>query len=88
MHAQIQSIQDVDCSPSSFYGDELLRALSEQSFGIKSFSTLASTELEATASMTILEGQTINIKLAMRGYSVRLASLAGNISRPIILPSD
>ncbi|KAF8229691.1 hypothetical protein L208DRAFT_1285518 [Tricholoma matsutake] len=56
--------------PSSFFGDELLRALTEESFGIKAFSTIATTQLQATASVTLLEGQTIHIKLETRGYSI------------------
>lgn len=68
--------------PSSFFGDELLRALTEESFGIKAFSTIATTQLQATASVTLLEGQTIHIKLETRGYSVRLASLSAKIEGP------
>jgi hypothetical protein len=66
-------------SPSSFYQDELLRALTEQSFGIRMFYTLTTTRLQATASVTLLEGQRINIKLEMRGYSVRVASVVTKI---------
>jgi len=75
-------------SLSSFYGDELLRALTEQSFGIKIFSILATTQLQATASVTLLEGRQLDIKLAMRGYSVRAVSSAMKILRTIIPQSD
>ena len=65
-------------SPFSFYGDELLRTLTEQSFGIKTFYTLATTQLQATSSVTLLEGQKIIIKLERRGYSVRAAFFIPN----------
>ena len=58
-------------SPSSFYGDEMLRSLTEQSFGLEASAILETTQLQATASVTLLEGQKIKIKLTMRGYSVR-----------------
>jgi hypothetical protein len=58
--------------PSSFFGDELLRSLAEQSFGIKSFCTHAATQLQATASVTLLEGHNIDITLTIQGYSVRM----------------
>jgi len=57
-------------SPSSFYADELLRALTEQSFGIETFSVLTTTPIQAVASVTLLEGHNLTIKLTTRGYSI------------------
>lgn len=58
-------------SPSSFYGNEMLRSLTEQSFGLKASAILETSKLQATASVTLLEGQKMKIKLTTRGYSVR-----------------
>ncbi|KAF9468522.1 hypothetical protein BDZ94DRAFT_1245562 [Collybia nuda] len=59
-------------SPRSFFVDELRRALNEQSYGIEAFSITASSSLQATASVTILEGLKFNIKLNLGGFSVDL----------------
>jgi len=55
-------------NPSQFYIDELQRALSEQAIAIRSFSVIDSSSLQATASVTLLEGNDITIKLTNRGY--------------------
>ncbi|KAF8645188.1 hypothetical protein AX16_008015 [Volvariella volvacea WC 439] len=57
-------------SPPSFYAQELQRALSESSWGIKSFAVTASSPLQATAVVTLLEGYTVTITLSIAGYSV------------------
>ncbi|KAF8895371.1 hypothetical protein BD779DRAFT_1668656 [Infundibulicybe gibba] len=57
-------------SPSSFYTAELQRALTEQAFGIKSFQITSSTSMQATASVTLLEGNTIIVNLATGGYFI------------------
>ena len=51
---------------------ELHRALDEQSFGIATYTIAPSASaLQAIASVTLLEGQTILITLSARGYRVR-----------------
>ncbi|PPQ63629.1 hypothetical protein CVT24_004382 [Panaeolus cyanescens] len=57
-------------SSSSFYHAELLRALREQAFGITSFSMTSSSPEQASASVVLLEGRSVNIKLTIQGYSV------------------
>lgn len=57
-------------NPSSFYADELHRALQEQSFGIESFSMENATSLQATATVKILEGLNVTLKLTIRGFTV------------------
>lgn len=53
----------------SFYPSELQRALREQSFGIAGYELLRPTSsLEASAFVTLLEGDVINISLSSRGY--------------------
>jgi len=65
-------------NPSQFYIDELQRALSEQAIAVRSFSVIGSSSLQATASVTLLEGNGITIKLTNRGYqSVRVARRRG-----------
>jgi len=57
--------------PSTFFADELQRALKEQSFGIASSYCTASTSLlQATAVITLLEGSAITVGLTARGYHV------------------
>ncbi len=53
-----------------FPQSELQRSLSEESFGIKSFEFVNVSELEATANVVLLEGNTIQISLTSRGYQV------------------
>ncbi|KAH0832027.1 hypothetical protein J3R83DRAFT_12932 [Lanmaoa asiatica] len=60
-------------SSSSFYHNELSRALSEQSFGLTRYEvTRLYSAHEATAVVTILEGNTIRVSLNVRGYQVNL----------------
>lgn len=62
---------------SSFWAEELQRALAEQSFGIRVYSIIATTPLRATASVTLHEGHSIFILLTSRGYSVRSLAVLG-----------
>jgi len=55
-------------NPSQFYIEELQKALSEQTLAICSFSIKGYSSLQATASVTLLEGNDISIKLTDRGY--------------------
>jgi len=59
--------------PPEFYAEEIRRALEEQSFGIKSFTLLENdiSGVQARATVILLEGQKITIKLNSQGYSVR-----------------
>lgn len=57
--------------PLPFCTAELERALSEQLFGISSYSITLSSPLRAVASVTLLEGRTVAIQLTTRGYTVR-----------------
>ncbi|CAL1712703.1 unnamed protein product [Somion occarium] len=56
--------------PSDFTQVELEQALSEQSFGITSYKITSSTDLQASARVVLLEGNTITISLTSRGYEV------------------
>ncbi|KII90569.1 hypothetical protein PLICRDRAFT_173963 [Plicaturopsis crispa FD-325 SS-3] len=57
--------------PPTFPARELQRALSEQAFGITGFQMMpASTPLDASAYVTLLEGNVIKITLSARGYQV------------------
>lgn len=70
----------------SFCVDELQRALAEQSSAsaIGPFRLTESAPLCATASVTLLEGRTILIKLTTRGYSVRLLPSSSLQDRTIV----
>ena len=55
----------------SFFYLELERALGEQSFGITAFQLVGpTTSLEASAYVTLLEGNIVHISLSARGYQV------------------
>lgn len=60
-------------TPESFAQNELILALSEQTFGIESYSMFlkSSTELEATAEIVLLEGIAVEVSLTSRGFQVR-----------------
>ncbi|KAJ4481996.1 hypothetical protein J3R30DRAFT_2110905 [Lentinula aciculospora] len=55
-------------NPSEFYIKELQSVLSEQALLIRTFSMDNSSSLQATASVTLLEGDIITITLTNRGY--------------------
>jgi len=56
---------------SSFFTAELERSLREQSFGIAGFEPMRpSGSLEASAHVTLLEGEAITISLTSRGYQL------------------
>lgn len=69
-------------SSSSFYHNELSRALSEQSFGLTRYEVARQYSAhEATALVTLLEGTNIRVSLDIRGYRVNLhRSAAGMIA--------
>lgn len=63
-------------SSSSFYHNELSRALSEQSFGLTQYEvTRQYSAHQATALVTLLEGTNIRVTLNTRGYQVNLHHL-------------
>lgn len=59
-------------SQESFAQTELVQALTEESYGLKSFEIIRKTQLESAAKVTTLEGDTITISLTSRGYQVRI----------------
>jgi hypothetical protein len=59
-------------SPSAFYARELGNALREQSFGIHDFEITEDSLLQCSASVTLLEGNTIQVTLKNSGYSVSI----------------
>ncbi|KAH9050546.1 hypothetical protein EDB84DRAFT_1259436 [Lactarius hengduanensis] len=54
-----------------FYRRELARALDEQSFGVTHSEITHFSKNEAEATITLLEGQTVNVALSSAGYKVR-----------------
>ncbi|KAF9019213.1 hypothetical protein BDZ89DRAFT_325868 [Hymenopellis radicata] len=58
-------------SPSSFFDNELRLSLTEQQFGIRSFTLLPTpTSLTAKASVILLDGTQLYVALTSRGYVV------------------
>ncbi|KAH9081771.1 hypothetical protein EDB83DRAFT_2334733, partial [Lactarius deliciosus] len=53
-----------------FYRRELAWALDEQSFGVTHSEITHFSENEAEATITLLEGQTVNVALSSAGYKV------------------
>ena len=61
---------DEQSAVADFYRRELARALNEQSFGIAHSEITHFSEHEARATMTLLEGQTVDVALSSAGYNV------------------
>jgi hypothetical protein len=59
-----------DSEVAEFYRRELAQALAEQAFGISSSEVTHFAENEAEATITLLEGNTINVALSIAGYKV------------------
>lgn len=55
---------------TSFYHIELQRALREQAFGIRSHALTSSSQMQANASVVLLDASQICVQLDSRGYSV------------------
>ena len=55
---------------SNFYYDELQSALYEQRFGIVSGRLISHTSRDARASVSLLEGVTVEVILTTRGFEV------------------
>jgi hypothetical protein len=55
---------------ADFYRRELARALNEQSFGITRSEITHFSENEAEATITLLEGQIVDVALSSAGYKV------------------
>lgn len=55
---------------AEFYRRELTQALNEQAFGISCSEIICSTENEAEADVTLLEGNTIHVVLSSAGHKV------------------
>lgn len=56
---------------NSFYERELRAALEEQRFGVEDAYMIGSTPNDAKASLTLLEGKTVEVKLSREGFRVR-----------------
>ncbi|THH12284.1 hypothetical protein EW146_g7758 [Bondarzewia mesenterica] len=56
--------------PHLFFEEELRSALHEQAFGISCFEMIRATSLDATAALTILEGNRIEFTLFTGGYQI------------------
>ena len=63
---------DAQSEVADFYRHELAQALNEQSFGISRSEITRFAENEAETTITLLEGQTINVVLSSAGYKVEL----------------
>ena len=63
-------MNDGDHQVAGFYQRELAQALNEQAFGISRSEIIHSNESEAEATITLLEGNTINVVLLSAGYKV------------------
>jgi len=57
-----------DANVSSFYRNELSRALQEQQDAIASYRLLASSSTSATAEVELLEKRVMTLSLSLRGY--------------------
>ncbi|KAG6841994.1 hypothetical protein C0991_004485 [Blastosporella zonata] len=57
-------------NPAEFFANELRTVLDDQSFGIQSFSITSITPYQALASVRLLEGNIITIKLTIKGYTI------------------
>lgn len=58
-------------SPPNFASKELAQILAEQGSAIREYAIKATTELEASAEVQLLEGTVVVISLTARGYQVR-----------------
>jgi hypothetical protein len=63
---------DAQNQVADFYRHELARALNEQAFGILRSEVTNFSENQAEGTITLLEGQTINVVLLSAGYKVGL----------------
>jgi len=69
----------------SFLPTELERALNEQSFAIAGFELMTSTSpLEASALVTLLEGDVVRVSLSARGYQLTRNPHSGSPPEPEI----
>lgn len=61
------------------FASELRSALGENAFGLKDFQVIRETQLESTATVVLLEGETVTVSLSSRGFEV--SSLIGCLLR-------
>ena len=59
-----------ESEPHDFMHEELVRALSEQSFGISKYEVISSSPLKATANVALLESDIVTVSLTGRGFQV------------------
>ena len=61
------------------FASELALALKESSFGLKEYQVTQETQLESTATVVLLEGNTITVSLSPRGFEV-----SSTVATPLI----
>ncbi|KAG5736010.1 hypothetical protein E4T56_gene18380 [Termitomyces sp. T112] len=66
---------------TNFYASELQTALDDQSFGIQLFCLTSSTPYEARASVKLLEGNAITVKLTIQGYTIEPSTSSEGLSK-------
>jgi hypothetical protein len=69
-HTSFTSLMNESDQVAEFYQRELAQALNEQAFGISRSEIIHCNENEAEATITLLEGNTINVVLLSAGYKV------------------
>jgi hypothetical protein len=69
-HTESLMSEQTDSEVAGFYRRELALALAEQAFGISRSDVTYFTENEAEATITLLEGNTIDVVLSIAGYEV------------------
>jgi hypothetical protein len=69
-HTSFASLMNEVDQVAEFYQRELAQTLNEQAFGISRSEIIHCNENEAEATITLLEGNTINVVLSSAGYKV------------------
>lgn len=73
LHFGFHGLRDLfpkDSMSTSFFGQELQRALKEQGLAVQNYKILNASPLQASARVKLLEGHSINITLTQQGYNV------------------
>ena len=55
---------------STTFSSELASALKENSFGLKDYQVIRETQSESTATVVLLEGDTVTVCLTCQGFEV------------------
>lgn len=78
LHFGFHGLRDLfpkDSMSTSFFGQELQRALKEQGLAVQNYKILNASPLQASARVKLLEGHSINITLTQQGYNVGILQL-------------